>query len=206
VSNLSFDPLEVKLNAAREKLNRRRKRASEVSEQVNEHRSAFFDKLAILNAGALTFSVTLLNPTSPLAPSHTPLLFILYGAWMALLFALSACLVRNIAHQNYHYYDAMTDNMESEIDFLEVDREIILAKSKTVGVVYSDSPDPFDVEKELEVRRKSRDGWATALQKSRPKVDWNIRLVRTAEWVTGISMPLGFLALIAFAILRTYLH
>jgi hypothetical protein len=206
VSNLPFDPLEVKLNTAREKLNRRRKRASEVSEQVNEHRSAFFDKLAILNAGALTFSVTLLNPTSPLAPSHTPLLFILYAAWMALLFALSACLVRNIAHQNYHYYDAMMDNAESEIAFLEVDREIILEKSRTVGIVYSDSPEPYNLERELEVRRKSRDGWTTSLQKSRLKVDRSVRVFRTAEWVAGISMPLGFLALIAFAVLKTYLR
>jgi hypothetical protein len=206
VTNLPFDPLEVKLNAAREKLTRRRKRASEVSEQVNEHRSAFFDKLAILNAGALTFSVTLLNPASPLAPSHTRLLFILYAAWMALLFALSACLVRNIAHQNYHYYDAMTDNAESEIAFLEVDREIILEKSRTVGIAYADSPQPYNVKRELEVRSKSRDGWAASLQKSRLKVDRSVRVFRTAEWVAGISMPLGFLALIAFAVLKTYLR
>jgi hypothetical protein len=206
VSNLPFDPLEVKLRAAAEKLNRRRKRASEVSEQVYEQRSAYFDRLAILNAGALTFSVTLLNPTSPLAPSHTRVLFILYGAWMALLAALSACLLRNIAHQNYYFFDAATDRMETEIDFLEIDREVIREKSRTVGIVYADSPEPYDEARELEVRAKSREGWTTALGKSKPKVDWYWKIVRTTEWVAAISMPLGFLALIAFAILRTYLR
>jgi hypothetical protein len=142
------DPFQTKLNSVAQLLDARRKKASEVSEKVTEQRSAYFDKLAILNAGALTFSVTLLGPNSPIAPAHHGFLFILYAAWVALLIALGGCLVRNISHQGYYYYEVLSDRMESEASYADADRELIEAKSKTApGMIYADSSEPYDAEK-----------------------------------------------------------
>src|SRR5580658_7899718 len=89
------DPLATKVAAVAEKLNRRRMNARETSIEVNAQRSKFFDRLAVLNAGALTFSVTLLNVSSLNAAIYPPILLFLYAAWACLLIALLACLLRN---------------------------------------------------------------------------------------------------------------
>ena len=73
--NQPFDPLVAKRNDVAAKLNRRRKSITDISVKVSEERNDFFDRLAILNAGALTFSVTLLNISTPAARPH--ILFVL---------------------------------------------------------------------------------------------------------------------------------
>ncbi len=189
----SHDPLIDKRNSVAETLNRRRRTASEVSIKIAADRSAFFDKLAVLNAGALTFSVTLLGRSVQSDP-HKMLL--LYAAWVSLLIALGACLIRNFSHQGYQFWDAASKRAESEIAYIDVDTEIVSTKS----IVYADSAEPFDKERELRIDKENREVWQKELARLQSKVERHWRLVVATEWIAGIAMFVGFLLLIVFAV------
>lgn len=193
---LPHDPLFEKRNAVAETLNRRRQAASEASIKVAEERNAFFDKLAVLNAGALTFSVTLLGHS---VQQFHYTLFLLYAAWMFLLIALGACLIRNFSHQGYRFSDAATKRAESEISYIDVDSEIISTKP----VIYADAAEPFDKEREIKINKENRDVWQAELARIGEKAIRNWRLVVMTEWVAGICMSAGFLLLIVFAVFNS---
>ncbi|SRR6266478_676916 len=187
------DPLIEKRSSVAETLNRRRRTASEASTKVAADRNAFFDKLAVLNAGALTFSVTLLGRSVQSDP-HKMLL--LYAAWVSLLIALGACLIRNFSHQGYQFWDAASKRAESEIAYIDVDTEMVSTKP----IIYADSPEPFDKERELRINRENREVWQKELTKLHPRTARSWRLVVATEWIAGITMFAGFLLLIVFAV------
>jgi hypothetical protein len=193
MSTTPHDPLIEKRSSVAETLNRRRRTASDASVKIAADRNAFFDKLAVLNAGALTFSVTLLGRSVQPDP-HKMLL--LYAAWVSLLIALGACLVRNFSHQDYQFSDAASRRAESEIAYIDVDTEIVSTKS----IVYADSAEPFDRERELRINRENREVWQKELTRLQPRTQRNWRLVVATEWIAGIAMFVGFLLLIVFAV------
>jgi hypothetical protein len=196
LGNNLLDPLETRRKNAAEKLNRRRLATSETSKKIAEDRNSFFDRLAILNAGALTFSVTLLGHFAPLHPSRT---FILHTAWALLVIALGACLLRNLVHQYYRASDVVALRAEAEIAFIDVDTEVI----STRAVVYSDSAEPFDKERELSLNRANREIWKKHYNEELLRSEQHWGIVQSAEWVAAVSMFFGFLLLVLFAVLNT---
>ena len=186
------NPLLEKAKNTAEKLNRRRKAASETSKEIVARREAFFDRLALMNVGALTFSVTLLGRMGRNA--HLPKT--LFGAWGLLLLAAGACLVRNLSHQHYQMADAMANMAESEIAYIDVDHEVI----STQNVMYADSPEPFNQEREVSLNKKNRDIWKKTLEKQNRRVSRSWGILATAEWVAGIAMLSGFALLVTFAL------
>jgi hypothetical protein len=146
-----------------------------------------------MNAGALTFSVTLLGTFGMKHPHWEESL---HGAWVCLLIAIAACLVRNLSHQHYQLADAMTKLAESEIAYIEIDHEIV----STQTVIYSDSSEPFDREREIALDGSNREVWQKSLAEQQNNATRNWRLVVGAEWTAGISMVLGFMFLVLFAI------
>jgi hypothetical protein len=187
------DPLYEKQQNEAAKLNRRRLAASETSKEIIARREAFFDRLALLNAGALTFSVTLLGNLGAKNP-HCPVL--LYGAWGLLLIAMTSCLARNLTHQHYQMADAMTKMAESEIAYIDVDHEIVSERT----VMYSDSADPFDRKREISLNRSNRAVWQKTLDQQQKAMKRNWGIVSGAEWVAGIAMIFGFGLLVVFAV------
>lgn len=190
------DPLETKVRDLAEKLNRRRRTASETSEKVLEERSAFFDRLALLSAGALTFSVTLFTSFSSKNPKG---IFSLRAAWICLLTALTACLVRNLTHQHYRFSHVVAERAKAEVRYIDVDDEVISTKP----VAYSDSSEPFDKQREIQINRSNRVIWQQELEKWETQRERHWKLVRICEWVAAISMSVGFVLLIVFATVNT---
>ena len=193
---LPHDPLATKHREKTEALNRRRVSHSETSKKIAEDRNAFFDKLALLNAGALTFSVTFLGN---LAEQHPHRIFVLHTAWAFLLAALGACLVRNLSHQHYLFSDQAAKRAEAEIAFINVDDEVISRRP----IAYSDSSEPFDLKRELLINRENRDIWRKELTEEQPRAERHWRLVLIMEWAAGLSMFTGFLLLVIFAVLNS---
>jgi hypothetical protein len=191
------DPLITKVNDLTEKLNRRRLEASETSETLIRERNAFFDRLALLNAGALTFSVTLFASLSVKNPKG---LLILHAAWICLLIALAACLVRNLSHQHYRASHAGASMAKAEVDYGDAHYEAISA-NKIVG--YSDSSEPYDQQGEIKRNRANRATWERHLTQLGTKRDRSLTLVRIFEWAAAVSMTTGFLFLIIFATVNT---
>ncbi len=192
------NPLVEKRNAAAEKTSRRRRTASETSVKIAEESSAFFDKLAVLNAGALTFSVTLLSHAMQ---AHWQL-FILYAAWILLLVALASCLVRNYSNIGHRFYGVVSNRAESEVALIEADSEVVSAMAGFLK--YDDATEPFDKDRELKINRDNREVWQKEFERTKKHAEIRWRVHEIAEWTAGLGACLGFLLLIVFAILNTY--
>lgn len=188
----AHNPLFEKVKITAAKLNRRRQTASDTSKEIVARREAFFDRLALMNVGALTFSVTLAGRMGNNA--HLPKT--LFGAWGFLLLAAGACLVRNLSHQHYQMADALTNMAESEVAYIDVDHEVI----STGNVVYADSAEQFDQNREITMNRANREIWKKTLETQQRAATRNWGIVHTAEWVAGSAMLLGFGFLITFAL------
>jgi hypothetical protein len=169
-----------------------------MSLKIAEETIGFFDKLAILNAGALTFSVTLLNH----ATQARWQLFIVYAAWIFLLVALASCLIRNYSNMGHRFYKMGSDQAEAEVALLDADSEAVSALAGFIR--YEDAAEPFDAARELRINRENRDVWQKEFEgrKANAEVRWKLHVI--AEWAAGISMCLGFLLLITFAVVNTY--
>ena len=113
-----------------------------------------------------------------------------------LLLAAGACLVRNLSHQHYQMADAIANMAESEVAYIDVDHEVISSEN----VMYSDSAEPFDQNREVTLNRKNREIWKKTLDKQQRAATRHWGIVHTAEWVAGSAMLLGFAFLIAFAL------
>jgi hypothetical protein len=193
------NPLIAKRNAAAETLNRRRRTASETSVKITEESNAFFDRLAVLNAGALTFSVTLLGH-----PTQTNSRFyILYGAWILLLIALASCLVRNYSNIGHRFYSSVSNRAEAEIALIDADSEAV--DSLSGFIKYDDAAEPFNKERELKINRENREVWQEELERVKKQIRIRWRVHGIAEWTAAVSMCLGLLLLIIFAICNTQL-
>lgn len=188
----THNPLAEKVKNTAEKLNRRRQGASETSKQIVARREAFFDRLALMNVGALTFSVTLAGRLG--ANAHFPRT--LFFAWGFLLLAVGACLIRNLSHQHYQMAEAVAKMAEAEVAYIDVDHEVI----GTGNVIYSDSAEAFDQNREIALNRSNREVWKKTLETQRNRVSRHWYIVIGAEWTAGSSMLAGFGFLIAFAL------
>jgi hypothetical protein len=192
------NPLVERRNAAAEKLNRRRQTAVETSVKTAEESNAFFDKLAVLSAGALTFSVTFLSRP---AQAHWQL-FILYAAWVLLLIALASCLVRNYSNIGHRFYKVVSDRAESEVALIDADSEVVSAMAELLK--YDDAAEPFDKDRELKINRENREVWHKEFERAKKHADVRWKVHGIAERAAGLGACLGFLLLIVFAILNTY--
>lgn len=192
------NPLVERRNAAAEALNHRRRAATEFAAKLADDRCAFFDKLAVLAAGALTFSVTLIGHVSQ---PHPQRLFILYAAWLSLLIALGACLVRNYSNQSHRFYSVGTNRAKSEIEFFEADSDAV--KHLSGKIAYADAPEPFDEDREAKINKENREVWQRELERIKKKAEFHWKLSETAEVLACVSMLVGFFLLIAFAMLTT---
>ncbi len=179
------------------KLQNRKERLSEAMRDVDTRRDAFFDRLALLNAGALTFSATLLSNLAN--RQHTSEKWIVHLAWGLMLIALGSCLVRNVSHQHYRIAELATRRAESEIAVTETDSEVIQNRP----VVYSDSTEAFDRDRELELNKSNAQTWRTEQATQRVLADTYWRVLRASEWTAAVAMFGGFLLMVVFAVLNT---
>ena len=155
--------------------------------------------LALLNAGALTFSVTLLgHPTQALS-----LFYFVYAAWIFLLIALAACLVRTYSNLEHRFYSVASNRAESEIALIDADTDAVGVLSDYLK--YDDAAEPFDKDRELRINKENRDEWQKVLAKTKRRADIGWTVFGIAQWTASIAMCLGFLFLIVFAIFRTQL-
>lgn len=187
------DPLIAERNAVAEKLNRRRLTASDASKEIAQNRNSFFERLALLIAGALTFSVTLIGH---LGEQSVHAVLFLHVAWGFLLLALLACLARNLSHQHFVFSDVAVDRAEAEIAFIDVGTRIVSTKT----LAYSDSSEAFDKERELLIYKNNRQVWQKEQDERRRQSGRYWRLVRVMEWAACLCMFFGFLLLVTFAV------
>lgn len=92
--------------------------------------------------------------------------------------------------------DALTNMAESEVAYIDVDHEVI----STENVMYADSTEQFDQNREVTLNRANREIWKKTLETQQRAATRHWGIVHTAEWVAGSAMLLGFAFLITFAL------
>lgn len=92
--------------------------------------------------------------------------------------------------------DAVGNMAESEVAYIDVDYAVI----STENVMYSDSTEPFDQNREITLNRSNRETWKKTLETQQRAATRHWRIVHTAECVAGSSTVLGFGLLITFAL------
>jgi hypothetical protein len=127
-------------------------------------------------------------------------IFSLHAAWICLLIALATCLVRNLTHQHYRISHAVAELARAEVSYIDVDYEAI----STRVVAYSDSSEPFDMQREIKLNRSNRAKWQESLETMETKRERHWKVAMISEWVAAVSMSTGFLLLITFAIINTH--
>ena len=199
MSTTPHNPLVERRNNAAEQLDRRRRTAAETSVKVAEGLNAYFDRLALLAAGALTFSVTLVgHPTR----AHSHRLFIIYAAWACLLTALGSCLLRVFSNHGHRFYKVGANRAEAEVALIDADTEVL----KVLGhsIAYSDAAEPFDKQRELKINDDNRAVWRKEFLRTEKMANLLWRIHQGAGWIAGVAMFLGFLLMMTFAIYNTY--
>jgi len=116
------------------------------------------------------------------------------------LIALATCLVRNLTHQHYRISHAVAELARAEVSYIDVDYEAI----STRVVAYSDSSEPFDMQREIKLNRSNRAKWQESLETMETKRERHWKVAMISEWVAAVSMSTGFLLLITFAIINTH--
>lgn len=91
----------------------------------------------------------------------------------------------------------------SEVQVIDADTEAVAGLAGSIK--YDDAAEAFDTERELRINRENREVWKRELDRNETKAGTQWKLSRAAEWTACVSMFVGFLLLIAFAIVNTYL-
>ena len=173
----------------------RRKRFQEISSEVAAERSRYFERLALLNGGALTLSVTLIN-TFLTSHAVTLLRWVLTVSWGFLLAGMLCAVLRNFFHTSHKYYyhfgrmaKAESELSEEEVDFysggqvfkngVEMNREELLDTAKTNTTAWNKQ-------------------WLDADRNEKS----SSRLFTTLEVCAQTSFFLGLIMLIVFSIMN----
>jgi hypothetical protein len=110
-----------------------------IQQETIRDRARYFEKLALLNGGALALSVSVLGyfVTRPAPRVHC--VIALHTAWGLLLVGLLASVFRNLYHQNYRFYrsaswwaEAVAGLKSAEAEFVKSRVDILVDQSRHV--------------------------------------------------------------------------
>jgi len=87
------------------------------------------------------------------------------------------------------------------VALFDADSEVVAAMAGQIA--YSDASEPFDKDRELKINRENREVWQKEFERTKKKAEAHWKVSQWAERVAGVSILIGFLLLIAFAVVST---
>jgi hypothetical protein len=170
---------------------------------VLKERAGFFERLALLSGGSIALSLTFLGYLQSNAHSTVSYRETLYAAWGFLLLCLITALLRNIQHQDYHFFSAAYPYFQKRADF--VLHETSVVNDKTYLFLTPDNT-PMDIGKrqtfaeELSTKAKRLNAEAA---RSRKRAKIALIIWRACEYTAQLSFLAGIVLLVIFAVLNT---
>jgi hypothetical protein len=200
---MTFDPLSDQLRRQYEKTSQAGGKIDEFQRASAAERSQFFEKLALMNGGAIVLSVTFLGYF--LSNQHVlRWRHLLHVAWALLLLSLLACLLRNLFYQNYVFYARVSPYVRKLAEQSELEAQVALDPT---AVLLADSEDALMTTEEREQfathLRKKGNQQQTEAEAAIRKSKRAERIWRACEPVALSALFLGVALLVLFATLNT---
>jgi hypothetical protein len=108
------------------------------------------------------------------------------------------------ANHGHRFYKVGADRAEAEVAPLDADIEVVSAMAQSIK--YADALEPFDKERELKINQENRAVWQAEFQRTSKIAKRLWKLHEAVEWVAGVSLFLGFMLLMIFAVYNTYVQ
>ncbi|HXA78708.1 MAG TPA: hypothetical protein VNV41_16355 [Candidatus Acidoferrales bacterium] len=199
---MTIDPPSEQLKRLYEKTRLAGDKIDEFQRTSASERSQSFEKLALLNGGAIVLSVTFIGY---FLSDHGEIKwrYLLHGAWVLLLLSLLACLMRNFFYQNYVYYSRVSPYVRKLAE--QADMEVRVAIDPSAPMLSEDDSVMTPKEREeyaaqLRTKAKNRHTEAESAGKRGRRAE---RIWRPCEPVALVALFLGLTMLVWFAVLNT---
>jgi len=193
-----IDPLEDRYKTISKKTAAEGEKFEEIQLKSASERNQFFEKLALLDGGAIVVSVTFLGYLLP-KQDAIRWRYILHGSWLLLLLSLLACLLRIFFYQNYAYYSHAEPYLRRWAEKSEVEAQLGKEPNQLFvsgGAALSEAERTTWAELKLaqaENLRKEAD-------KSTRRAQINKRVWRPCEYIALVALCLGLVMLVVFAL------
>lgn len=200
-----IDPPTDQLKRLSEKLKDSSEKIDEFQYKAASERSQFFEKLALLDGGAIVLSVTFigyfLSAQGTLRGRR-----LLYGSWSLLLLSLLACLLRNFFYQNYLYYSRVPSYIQQLSEQKELEAKVAidptqLFLSEEGRPLTAKEREDFAAELKTKAHNYRTEAKAAVGRGKRAERVW-----RPCEPAALIALFCGLTLLVSFAILNTHHH
>ena len=183
---------------ALDNLKKSNKLFSEAQSEVRRDRNTFFEKLTLLQGGAIVISLTLLNLIA--AKRVIGVRWSLHIAWGLLLIGLFASIFRNLLNQHYLYSQHFEWWTRDKEKTKRAESELLLRPGQPVidekGVVFTQEELGDQLTKEISFWTKTR---SDASKKTERAWDWQVVLEHTSLY----AFSFGMILLVFFAVANT---
>jgi uncharacterized protein (DUF486 family) len=165
--------------------------------EVIREAARYYERIALLNGGALVLSVTFLGYLSSRQVPRIAWIIVLHFAWGFLLLGLLAAIFRNRIHSGYTYYSAFCQMADRVIGLNTA--EIQLLESGNVQFVDAQlrAASTNEIAKDLE---KKRETWNRSRENAERKRKISERVFRVLEFGAEGCLVVGLILLIFFAV------
>lgn len=199
---MTIDPPSEQLKRLHEKTRRAGEKIDVFQRTSASERSQFFEKLSLLNGGAIVLSVTFLGY---FLSDHGTIKWrhLLHGAWMLLLLSLLACLLRNFFYQNYVYYARVSPYVRNLGEQADMEARVAVDLNTPMLSENDSLMTPKEREEyaaQLKTKAQLRHGEAAAAVAKGSRAE---RIWRPCEPVALVALFLGLTMLVWFAVLNT---
>jgi len=201
-----IDPPSEQLKRLSESVKTSAQKIDEFQYKAASERSQFFEKLALMDGGAIVVSVTFIGYFLSAQGTLRGRGF-LYGSWCFLLLSLLACLLRNFCYQNYLYYSRVSPYIRKLSDQKELEAKVATDQTQTFLAEEGDRVlTPEEREDFATKLRAKADNYRTEADSAITKGGRAARIWRPCEPTALIALFCGLVLLVCFAILNTHYH
>lgn len=170
--------------------------------EVMREGARFFERLALLNGGALVLSVSFLGYLSARPQANVANIFILYVAWGFLMAGLLASTFRNLYQQSYVYFATVAPWAEAGAKLKEVELKV-LQDADGRSILVDSAHKPLSSEEQtkfLEMLGKKRDSWTKLRDKAEGRAASYERAFVALDLIAQIGFVVGLLLMVSFAV------
>jgi hypothetical protein len=199
---MMIDPPAEQLKRISEKIATTSAEIDKFQYRAASERGQFFEKLVLLNGGAIVVSVTFLGY---FLPRQDTIRFrpVLHWSWSLLLVSLLACLVRNFYYQNYVYYARVSPYIRKLSERTEIEAKVAVDPTQ---LFLTDEDKPMTATERdafaAELKAKSQNHRTEADRAGR-RARFAERVWRPCESIALTTLVLGLTLLVWFAIINT---
>ena len=195
--NPAYSPHFQRVSDAADALKASSERLERANKEFNDKTDQFFERLALLNGGALASSATILGHFFTRIPAAVNAIYLLEAAWGLLLYALAAAFARNYSLQRYRWYGTYEKYAEKKAQ--REAASITFFEGEIAEIIDRHSGLPLDRKQEIDIAHHNQQQWEKATTEAKGTERRLIRVAVVFEYSCIGATFVGLVLLVAFA-------